>query len=377
VKTAINAGYWGAAPPAGAADLFDAAERLGVDQVWTAEAWGSDAWTPLAWYGSRTTRVALGTAVSQLSARPPATLAMTAMTMDHLTGGRVMLGIGTSNPQVVEGWYGQPYPRPLERTREYIDILRKVIARGEPVTYDGKHYQLPLAGGTGLGKPLRSILHPYRTQIPVYLGAEGPKNVALAAEIADGWLPMFFSPAMNDFYGAALAEGFARRPLPGTGGRTRETFDVVGGPLAIIPDDDVEQAADRIRPSLALYIGGMGARTRNFHNEVFVRMGYEAEASAIQQAYLAGDKKGAIAAVPTRMVEDVALIGPWAKIAEELTRWRQTVLTTLMVNCDPAVLPEVLDTIGTSGPAGISRPGGPAVEPGNSPRPAALPPAFP
>jgi F420-dependent oxidoreductase-like protein len=341
VKTAINAGYWGAAPPAGAADLFDAAERLGIDQVWTAEAWGSDAWTPLAWYGSRTSRVALGTAVSQLSARPPATLAMTAMTMDHLTGGRVLLGIGTSNPQVVEGWYGQPYPRPLERTREYIDILRKVIARGEPVTYDGKHYQLPLAGGTGLGKPLRSILHPYRAEIPIYLGAEGPKNVALAAEIADGWLPMFFSPAMNDFYATALEEGFSR---PGSR-HAAQTFDVVGGPLAIVPDNDIERAADRLRPSLALYIGGMGARQVNFHAEVFARMGYEAQARTIQQAYLAGDKKGAIAAVPTGMVEDVALIGPWAKITEELQRWRQTVLTTLLVNCDPSLLPRVLDLV--------------------------------
>jgi F420-dependent oxidoreductase-like protein len=346
MKTAVTAGYWGAGPPAGAGDLFEAAERLGIDQVWSAEAWGSDAWTPLAWYGSRTSRVALGTAVSQLSARPPATLAMTAMTMDHLTGGRVLLGIGTSNPQVVEGWYGQPYPRPLERTREYIDILRAVIARGEPVTYDGKHYQLPLAGGTGLGKPLRSILHPYRTKIPIYLGAEGPRNVALAAEIADGWLPMFFSPAMNDFYAAALADGFARRPVPDTSARpARETFDVVGGPLAIVPDDDTERAADHIRPSLALYIGGMGARTRNFHNEVFVRMGYEAEAAAIQQAYLSGDKKAAIAAVPTRMVEDVALVGPWAKIADELQRWRQTVLTTLLVNTDPALLPRILDLV--------------------------------
>ena len=214
MRIAVTAGYWGAGPSPGAADLFEAAERLGIDQVWTAEAYGSDAWTPLAWYGSRTSRVRLGTAVSQLSARPPVTLAMTAMTMDHLTQGRVLLGIGTSNPQVVEGWYGQPYPRPLERTREYVDILRKVIAREEPVSYDGKHYQLPLQAGTGLGKPLRSILHPYRTEIPVYLGAEGPRNVALAAEIADGWLAMFFSPAMNDFYATALAEGFARPGRP-------------------------------------------------------------------------------------------------------------------------------------------------------------------
>ena len=334
MKIAVTAGYWGAGPPAGAAEEFDTAERLGIDQVWTAEAWGSDAWTPLAWYGSRTSRVQLGTAVSQLSARPPATLAMTAMTMDHLTKGRVLLGIGTSNPQVVEGWYGQPYSRPLERTREYVDILRKVIARGEPVSYDGKHYQLPLQAGTGLGKPLRSILHPYRTEIPIYLGAEGPRNVALAAEIADGWSAMFFSPAMNDFYAAALAEGFARPGARHSG----ETFDVVGGPLGIVPDDDLNRAADRLRPSLALYIGGMGARGLNFHYEVFARMGYEAEARTIQDHYLAGDKKSAIAAVPTRMVEDVALIGPWPKIADELQRWKQTVITTLLVNCDLRLL---------------------------------------
>jgi len=340
MKIAVSAGYWSAGPPPGAADLFQAAERLGLDQIWTAEAYGSDAWTPLAWWGSRTSRVHLGTAVSQLSARPPVTLAMTAMTMDHLTQGRVLLGIGTSNPQVVEGWYGQPYPRPLERTREYIDIVRQVIARREPVSYDGKHYQLPLPaerGGTGLGKPLRSILHPYRTEIPIYLGAEGPKNVALAAEIADGWNAIFFSPAMNDFYAAALAEGFAR---PGAR-QSRDTFDVVGGPLAIIVDDDAERAADLVRPTLALYIGGMGARGVNFHHEVFARMGYEAQARAIQDFYLAGDKKSAIAAVPTKLVEDVALIGPWAKITDEIQRWKQTVLTTFSVNCDPRHLEKV------------------------------------
>ena len=331
MRIAVTAGYWSAGPPPGAAELFVTADRLGIDQVWTAEAYGSDAWTPLAWWGSRTEHIKLGTAVSQLSARPPVTLAMTAMTMDHLTQGRVLLGVGTSNPQVVEGWYGQPYPRPLERTREYIDILRRVIARAEPVEYDGKHYQLPLRGGAGLGKPLRSILHPYRTEIPVYLGAEGPKNVALAAEIADGWNVIFFSPTMNDFYAAALAEGFAR---PGAR-HTAETFDVVGGPMAIIPDDDIERAADRLRPTLALYIGGMGARGVNFHNEVFVRMGYEAAAKKIQDHYLVGDKKSAIAAVPATMVQDVALIGPWGKIAEEIGAWRDTVLTTFSVQSDP------------------------------------------
>jgi F420-dependent oxidoreductase-like protein len=328
MKIATVAGYWGAGPPADAADLFATADRLRLDQVWTAEAWGSDAWTPLAWWGSRTSHVQLGTAVSQLSARPPATLAMTAMTMDHLTQGRIIIGIGTSNPQVVEGWYGQPYPRPLERTREYIGILRAIIARQEPVTYQGRHYQLPYPGGTGLGKPLRSILHPFRPEIPIYLGAEGPKNVALAAEIADGWNTIFFSPSMNDFYAKALAEGFGR---PGAR-HTSVTFDVVGGPMRIIPDDDTERAADLLRPSLALYIGGMGARSLNYHHEVFARMGYEAEARLIRDRYLAGDKKGAIAAVPTAMVEDVALIGPWAKIADELQRWRQTVLTTFTVS---------------------------------------------
>ena len=249
----------------------------------------------------------------------------------------MLLGIGTSNPQVVEGWYGQPYPRPLERTREYIDILRLVIARGEPVSYDGRHYQLPLPTGTGLGKPLRSILHPYRTEIPIYLGAEGPKHVALAAEIADGWNVIFFSPAMNDFYAGALAEGFAR---PGAR-HTAQTFDVVGGPMAIIEDDDLERAADQVRPTLALYIGGMGARGVNFHHEVFVRMGYEAEAKKIQDLYLAGDKKSAIAAVPIKLVEDVALIGSWAKITDEIQRWKQTVLTTFALPGDPRNLPKL------------------------------------
>ncbi len=341
MRIAVTAGYWAAGPPPGVGELFEAADRAGFDQIWTAEAYGSDAWTPLAWWGSRTSRIQLGTAVSQLSARPPVTLAMTAMTMDHLTQGRVLLGVGTSNPQVVEGWYGQPYARPLERTREYIDIVRKVIARREPVSYDGRHYQLPLHAGTGLGKPLRSILHPYRTEIPIYLGAEGPKNVALAAEIADGWNVIFFSPAMNDFYAAALAEGFAR---PGAR-HTPETFDVVGGPLAIVEDDDLERAADQVRPTLALYIGGMGARGVNFHHEVFVRMGYEAEARKIQDLYLAGDKKSAIAAVPTRLVEDVALIGPWAKIADEIQRWKQTVLTTFSVHGDLRQLEKLIDLI--------------------------------
>jgi F420-dependent oxidoreductase-like protein len=341
MRTAVTVGYWQAGPPPGAASLFDIAERVGVDQVWTAEAYGSDAWTPLAWWGSRTSRVLLGTAVSQLAARPPVTLAMTAMTMDHLTRGRVIVGIGVSNPQVVEGWYGQPFPRPLERTREYFSIMRSVIARESPVVFDGAQYQLPLRSGTGLGKPLRSILHPYRPSIPLYLGAEGPANVALAAEIADGWNTIFFSPSMNSFYSDALSTGFSR---PGAR-RSAADFDVVGGPLGIVPSDDIEEAADRLRPALALYIGGMGARGVNFHHEVFARMGYEGAAKAIQDAYLAGDKRAAIAAVPTAMVQDVALIGPWSKIASEIPRWKDTVLKTFVISCDPQHLERMVELV--------------------------------
>src|SRR5438309_4213182 len=180
MKLGLATGYWSSGPPPGIQESIAEAERLGFDSIWTAEAYGSDCFTPLAWWGAKTSRIKLGTAIAQLSARTPAATAMAAMTLDHLSGGRFILGIGASGPQVVEGWYGQPYPRPLERTREYVSIMRAVIARGGPVTYDGRHYQLPLPGGTGLGKPLRSILHPYRARIPIYLGAEGPKNVALA-----------------------------------------------------------------------------------------------------------------------------------------------------------------------------------------------------
>jgi len=338
-KLGTTVGYWSAGPPAGAAEAFTLAEDLGFDSIWTAEAYGSDVLTPLAWWGARTSRIRLGTGIAQLSARPPTTMAMAAMTLDHLSGGRVIIGVGASNPQVVEGWYGLPYPRPLERTREYIEVMRKVIAREGPVTYDGRHYQLPFPGGTGLGKPLKSTLHPIRTSIPIFIAAEGPKNVALAGEVADGWLPMFFSPRSNDFYADALAQGFA---APGAR-HSADTFEVAGGPLAVVVDDDVERAADALRPTLALYVGGMGARGTNFHHDVFVRLGYGEEARKIQDLYLDGDKKAATAAVPTRLVEDVALIGPMAKIRDELPLWRDTVLTTLMLTADPRHLPTLAE----------------------------------
>jgi F420-dependent oxidoreductase-like protein len=252
---------------------------------------------------------------------------MAAMTLDHLSGGRVLLGIGASGPQVVEGWYGQPYPRPLERTREYVDIMRKVIARDGPVTYDGHHYQLPLDGGSRLGKALKTTIHPFRASIPILLAAEGPKNVALAAEIADGWLPFWFSPKSDRFYRDALAEGFARE-----GARTTEQNFEVACSVYIIEHDDVEVAASFLKPVLALYVGGMGAKGANFHHDVFVRMGWRDECEAIQDAYLAGDRDAAIAMVPTKMVEDVALVGPADKIVEEIARdWRGTCLTTMIL----------------------------------------------
>jgi F420-dependent oxidoreductase-like protein len=327
MKLGLNSGYWGSGPPSGALEAVMEADRLGFDSVWTAEAYGSDALTPLAWWGSRTSTIRLGTAIMQMSARTPSATAMAAMTLDHLSGGRFILGIGASGPQVVEGWYGQPYPKPLARTREYVQILRAIIAREKPVELSGDQYQLPYPGGTGLGKPLKSTIHPLRADIPIFLGAEGPKNVALAAEICDGWLPLFFSPKADGFYRDCLAEGFAR---PGAR-QTAETFEVAAT-VTIIPGDDVERCADMIRPMLALYAGGMGARGTNFHFDVFARMGYEAEATRIQELYLAGDKKAAIATVPLSMVEDVALVGPVDKIRGELERWRETCLTTMLVS---------------------------------------------
>lgn len=338
MKLGYHIGYWSSGPPAGALDAIRTAEELGFDSVWTAEGYGSDALTPLAWWGAATSRVTLGTNIVQMSARTPTATAMAALTLDHLSGGRFVLGLGASGPQVVEGWYGQPYPKPLARTREYVDIIRKVVARDAPVTHDGAFYQLPVQGGTGLGKPLKPTVHPLRRHIPIYLAAEGPKNVALSAEICDGWLPLFFSPKSDGFYRAALEEGFARRS-----GRPAE-FEVAAS-VPVIVHDDVEQAADLIRPSLALYIGGMGAKNMNFHHDVFARMGYADVADKVQDLYLAGRKDEATAAIPTQLVEDTSLIGPPEKIRDELAAWEETVVTTLLVRGDAATLRKVADAL--------------------------------
>ncbi|MHB8329492.1 MAG: LLM class F420-dependent oxidoreductase [Acidimicrobiales bacterium] len=326
MKLGLQLGYWGSQPPPNALDQALEAERLGFDSVWTAEAYGSDALTPLAWWGSRTERIRLGTALCQLSARTPTAMAMAALTLDHLSGGRFVLGLGVSGPQVVEGWYGQPFSKPLARTREYVSVVRQVLARRAPVTNEGPHYPLPYPGGTGLGKALKAIVHPLRNEIPIVLGAEGPKNVALAAEIADGWFPIFFSPNHMGEFTASLDEGFAR---PGAR-RSAEDFEVIAF-CPVVVDDDVERAADSFRPMLALYIGGMGAREMNFHYEVFVRMGFEAEARKIQDLYLDGRKEEAASVVPTAMVENIALIGSRQKIGDELAQWRESIATTLLV----------------------------------------------
>ena len=338
MRLGYSLGYWSAGPPTGALETVVAAERLGFDSVWTSEAYGSDAFTPLAWWGSRTSRVRLGTAIAQISARTPTATAMAALTLDHLSGGRFVLGLGASGPQVVEGWYGQPYPRPLARTREFVAVVRQVLAREAPVTFDGDFYRLPLGPdeGAGLGKALRPTVHPLRADLPIHLAAEGPRNVALAAEIADGWLPMFYSPRMDDEYRALLAEGFAAR----TDDRSPARFEVVA-PVPVVLAESIDAAAEQIRPFVALYAGGMGAKGANFHRNVLDRLGYSAVCDEIQAHYLAGDKQRAAAAVPVELVRDVALVGTPDDVRAQLPAWRATAITTLVVQGDPRTLPAV------------------------------------
>ncbi|MFI6393790.1 LLM class F420-dependent oxidoreductase [Nonomuraea sp. NPDC050540] len=315
MKLGLNLGYWQRNAD-DATDAVLAAERLGYDSVWTAEAYGSDAFTPLAWYGARTSRIKLGTSVVQLSARTPVATAMTAMTLDHLTGGRLLLGVGASGPQVVEGWYGRPFAKPLARTREYVDIMRQVWRREAPVTSDGPHYPLPLPGE--LGKPLKLITHPLRPDIPVYLGAEGPKNVALAAEIGQGWLPLFAFPSkIEEMYGDALA---GRGP----------DFEIAAMVMVVI-SDDVRSALDGVKMMLTLYIGGMGAKHRNFHADIIGRMGYAEAAEHIQSLYLAGRRDEAFKAIPDELADGISLVGPPGRIKERLELWHKSPVTSLLV----------------------------------------------
>ncbi len=319
LKLGVQFGYWGAQPPTNHVELAQEAERLGYDSVWTAEAWGSDAFTPLAWIGAHTSTIRLGTSVVQLSARTPTATAMAALTLDHLSGGRMILGLGVSGPQVVEGWYGRPFSKPLARTREYIDIIRQVLRREAPVTSAGPHYPLPYSdeGSWGLGKPLRSITHPLRADLPIFLGAEGPKNVALTAEIADGWLPLYYSPFRQDVYAENLGE-------------LRPGFEIA----QLIPvnvNSDLEAALAPVKAMLGFYIGGMGAKKRNFHMELMARMGFEAEAQKIQDLFLDGKRAEAVATVPSAFADEISLSGPIERIRDRLDAWRETPVTTLLV----------------------------------------------
>ncbi|MQY24617.1 LLM class F420-dependent oxidoreductase [Nocardia aurantia] len=328
MRFGLQLGYWGAQPPANAAELITAAEESGFDAVFTAESWGSDAFTPLAWWGSSTQRVRLGTSVVQLSARTPTATAMAALTLDHLSGGRAILGLGVSGPQVVEGWYGEPFAKPLARTREYVDVVRQVLAREAPVVNDGSHYPLPYrgAGATGLGKPLKPITHPLRADLPIWLGAEGPKNVALTAEIADGWLAIYYTPRLAGMYNEWLEEGFAR---PGAR-RTRADFEIAATAQVILTDD-VAGELDRLRPFSALYIGGMGAEDLNFHAEVYRRMGYGEVVDEVTALFRSGRKAEAAAAVPDELILDTTIIGDEAHVREQLGVWEKAGVTMLLV----------------------------------------------
>ncbi len=319
LKLGVQLGYWQRDPHPNFVEIAQEAERLGYDSVWTAEAWGSDAFTPLAWIGAHTERIELGTSIVQISARTPTATAMATLTLDHLSKGRMILGLGVSGPQVVEGWYGQPFAKPLERTREYVDIVRQVLAREKPVQSDGPHYPLPYhgEGAWHLGKPLRSITHPLRADVPIYMGAEGPKNVALAAEIADGWLPLYYSPFRPEVYADSLA-------------KRRDGFEIAPM-VAFQVTDDLAAAYAPQKASLGFYIGGMGAKKRNFHKELMARMGFEAEAQKIQDLFLAGKRAEAIAAVPDAFCDEIALVGPPERIRERLDAWRETPVTTLLV----------------------------------------------
>lgn len=325
LRLGLNLGYSGAKIRL-PVELVQEADRLGYYAVWAAESYGSDAVTPLAWLGALTHQIKLGTAIMQMPGRTPANAAMTAMTLNQLSGGRFLLGLGLSGPQVVEGWHGVSYARPLTRTREYVEIVRTIFRRKERLSYDGKVYQIPYngPGATGLGKPLRSTLRP-EPDIPIYLAAIGPQNVELAAEIADGWLPIFFSPEKYaETYQPHLEAGFAKAG----GGKGLHNFDIAPT-VSVVIDDSLDVCYNALRPMLALYIGGMGAKGKNFYNDLAARYGYEAEAHEIQELYLSGRQFEAMSKVPAGLIDEVALVGPKARVKERLARWLNSPITTL------------------------------------------------
>ncbi|MDH4248654.1 MAG: LLM class F420-dependent oxidoreductase [Deltaproteobacteria bacterium] len=318
MKLGLTLGYGGSSTGLNV-PLIQRADELGYAIAWSAEAYGADAVTPLAWIGAQTRRIKLGTGIMQIPGRSPANTAMTAMTLDELSGGRFILGLGVSGPQVVEGWHGIPFGKPLKRTREYIAIVRQVLERKAPVEFSGEYYRIPYAGedATGLGKPLKSVLHG-RADLPIFLAAIGPKNIALAAEIGDGWLPVFFSPDRFGLFETSLNEGFARAG----GGKSLANFTI--SPYVHVEiGPDVQACRDAVKPHMALYVGGMGAKGKNFYNDLMCRYGYEDAAEKVQSLYLAGKKAEAAAALPDALIDEVALCGPRERIAERLSAWRK------------------------------------------------------
>jgi F420-dependent oxidoreductase-like protein len=327
MRLGINLGYWGAGNDAENLALAVEADRLGYAVAWVAEAYGSDAPTVLAWVGARTSRIDLGAAVMQIPARTPAMTAMTAATLDTLSGGRFRLGLGVSGPQVSEGWHGVRFDAPLGRTREYVDIVRMALRR-QTVSYQGKHWTLPLPDGPG--KALRLTVHPVRPEIPIYLAAVGPKNLELAGEIADGWLAIFFSPEHSGDLLESVRVG-ARRAGRGSPNHPLDGFDVVPS-VPVVVDDDVERAARAVAPYAALYVGGMGSREQNFYNRLACRMGFEEEARRVQDLYLDGRPRDAAAAVPFEFLDSTSLLGPPDRIAERVRRYADAGVTTLSVS---------------------------------------------
>ena len=340
MKLGINLGYSGAQMH-DILPLVRLADRIGIDSVWAAEAYGSDAVTVLAYLAGQTRQITLGSAILQMPARTPANTAMTAMTLDALSNGRMILGLGVSGPQVVEGWHGVPYGSPLTRTREYVEIVRRAIARTGPLTFDGEEYQIPYSGpdATGLGKPLKSIMHPVRDRIPIYLAAIGPRNVALTAEIADGWMPIFYAPEHEDAFAEHLQAGYEAGGREPGSCRIAVTVMVAAG-------DDLDACRDRLRPQLALYIGGMGSRDRNFYKDLAARYGYERAAATIQDAYLDGRRDEAVAAVPDALIDEVSLVGPIERILDRVEAWKASHVDTLILGTDqPEVVQAVRDAV--------------------------------
>jgi F420-dependent oxidoreductase-like protein len=325
MRLGLNVGYSGSQISL-PMDLIQEADRRGFHSAWTAEAYGSDAVTPAAWIAAQTKHLSVGTGIMQMPARTPAMTAMTATTLDQLSGGRFLLGLGPSGPQVVEGWHGVPYGKPMARTREYVEIVRAIWAREKPVEHHGEHYQIPYrgSGATGLGKPLKSILHGRR--IPIYIASIGPKSVEQAAEIADGWLPIFFSPRRFSTYRPSLESGFRKAG----GGKSLANFDVAPT-VTVVLGDDAAACLNFVKPVLALYVGGMGARGKNFYNDLACRYGFEAAAKKIQDLYLDGKKAEAIAAVPDELADEISLCGPKERIRDRVAEWKESGITTLIL----------------------------------------------